>query len=218
MKIKTITAFSTPIFEVPLPAFEPHREEVIKLFSDKIDSGEIKPHQHGYGYQTPTTLFFPSQYPQRYFVEVLGKGFLDACERILYQHAHVDSGKAGGYAWMNTLTLGWANIQTGRTWDTDPPWHSHRPATLSGCYYVNVNEKDDEGRLEFMNPGTDTVFQPQTFSIKPKAGHMVIFPSYLRHRPTRCPSTRRPRIALCIDSHWAIQMPHQLPPGARPRR
>lgn len=216
--IEQVSAFGTPIFRTPLPAMAPYHDDIVELFSGKIGSGEIRPHQHGYGYQTPMTLFFPAQYPQKYFVEILAKGFLNVCESILYRHAQVDSGQAGGYAWVNTLTVGWANIQTGEVWPTDPPWHTHRPATLSGCYYVSTAPGEKEGLLEFMNPGGDSLFQPETVALRPVAGEMIIFPSSLRHRPTRSPGVERPRISLCIDSHWTLQLPHQLPPGVRPRR
>ncbi|MCB1714779.1 MAG: hypothetical protein KDK05_06560 [Candidatus Competibacteraceae bacterium] len=215
MKIEAFNLFPTPVFQVPLPQMRPFHDDILTLFQGKIDSGEIQPHQHGYGYQTPTTLFMPQFYPQKYFIEVLGKGFAEACENILYQHTRVDSGSQDGYAWMNTLTIGWANITTRETWDMEPPWHTHLPATLSGCYYVSTASRKGEGNLQFSSPMADTLFQPQTIEIVPKAGHMIIFPSYLKHRPSRCPNTEQIRISLCMDSHWTIQLPHQLPPNMR---
>lgn len=218
MKIEAFNLFATPVFQVPLPQMRAYHDEILALFEDKIKSGEIKAHQHGYGYQTPTNLFIPQFYPQKYFVEVLGKGFVQACEKILYEHARVDSDSKDGYVWMNTLTLGWANIQTGETWPGSPPWHTHLPASLSGCYYVSTSTAKDEGNLQFQSPMMDSIFQPSQIEIRPKAGHMIIFPSYLRHRPSACPSTEQTRIALCMDSHWTIQMPHQLPPGMRSKQ
>jgi hypothetical protein len=42
--------------------------------------------------------------------------------------------------------------------------------------------------------------------IQPQAGHMVIFPSFLRHCPSPCPNTTRMRIAFWIDSSWMLQL------------
>ncbi len=217
MSSEIFNVFPTPIFQVPLPRMQRYHGEITKLFTSKIDSGEIQPHQHGYGYQTPTTLFFPTHYPQSYFVEILGKGFAEACEQILYRHTRIDSSDGKNHVWVNTLTVGWANIQTREAWDNDPPWHTHLPATLSGCYYVSIATSQGEGNLQFMSPMADSIFQPQSIELEPKPGHMIIFPSYLKHRPTRCPTTDHARIALCMDSYWTIQLPHQLPPEMRRR-
>jgi hypothetical protein len=210
MQLERFDLFPVPIHQIAVPEFTQYHDEVIALFQGKIDAGEITAHQHGYGYQTRSDLFSPNAYGKQYFVDVLAASFRAACEEILYS---TRTGSVGEYYfWVNTLTVGWANIQTSRTWNTEPPWHSHLPATLSGCYYVSTSSREGEGNLQFMSPLADNIFQPQTVEITPKAGHLIIFPSFLRHRPSLCPHTERIRIALCIDSHWTVQMRHQLPP------
>lgn len=215
MKIDQHNVFSVPIYQVPLPEFRPFNDEVIALFKQLIDSGRIEAHKYGYGYQTPTNLFFPNAYNKPYFIEILGKKFCEACERILYKTRN-DS--LGNYVWVNTLTVGWANIQTSEIWPGEPPWHTHLPATLSGCYYASTSSQKGEGNLQFMSPLADNIFQPPTIELEPKAGHMIIFPSFLRHRPGACPGTNRTRVALCMDSHWTVQMREQLPPEMLKRR
>jgi hypothetical protein len=76
--------------------------------------------------------------------------------------------------WNNTLTLGWALIQTSDNLG-EQPWHAHIPATLSGCYYVWTCGREDQGNVEFMNPAAENYSQPAQGQLTPKAGNMIIF-------------------------------------------
>jgi len=203
--------FPTPIYHVPVPQMEQHHQDLLDLFNERIKSGKMKAGEYGHGYQTPPDLFQPNAYgPKRgYLAEILGAAFCDACEEILYAQRN-DS--VAEFVWVNTMTWGWAHVQTAETLATEPPWHTHLPAQLSGCYYVSTATSVDEGNLQFLSPGTDTIFQPQSIEVVPRAGHMIIFPSYLKHKPTPSPTTTQTRIALCMDSHWTVQGTHQVPP------
>lgn len=211
MKIERKELFATPIFEVPVPEMKKHNDDLLKMFEERISSGQMKPHEYGFGYQTPPDLFTPGAYgPERqYLIDILGPAFCDACENILYQQRN---DAVAEFVWVNTLTLGWAHVQTKEMFDHEPPWHTHLPAMLSGCYYVSTATNAEEGNLQFFSPAADSIFQPQTIEIVPKPGHMIIFPSYLKHRPSRSPNTKRTRISLCMDSHWTVQGSHQVPP------
>jgi len=211
MKINQIDLFSTPIFEVPVPEMAKHNDAILKLFDGQIASGALKQDEYGHGYQTLPNLFTPGAYgpDHGYFIDVLGNAFCDACEEILYQQRNDTIAEM---VWVNSLTFGWAYIQTAEQLGKEPPWHTHLPAQLSGCYYASTSTVDAEGTLQFFSPTMDSIFQPQTIEVVPKAGHMIIFPSWLKHRPTPSPSTKKTRISLCMDSHWTVQMSHQVPP------
>ena len=208
MDVTKLDLFSMPVFEVSVPDMLPYHDEMIALFEGKIKSGELKPHQFGFGYQTPINLLSPHAYPkQPYFREILAKSFNQACHSILTRVAKVDFAAEINYDWINTLTIAWAVMQTEETWAQESPWHTHLPATLSGCYYVNLAEKEDEGNFVLMNPNANNIFQPHSIELRPKPGHFLIFPSFLKHRPTMSPSPKSHiRLTLCFDSHWSLKM------------
>eukprot|EP00039_Didymoeca_costata_P012429 m.179570 g.179570 ORF g.179570 m.179570 type:complete len:552 (-) comp15480_c0_seq2:70-1725(-) len=72
----------------------------------------------------------------------------------------------------------WAAIN--RVGDSNFP-HVHPDAELSGVYYVSVG--DDRSPLYFIDPRRNKNDNPQQhlFSVHPKNGSLVLFPSYLEH-------------------------------------
>jgi uncharacterized protein (TIGR02466 family) len=83
---------------------------------------------------------------------------------------------------------GWVNVANRSCLNTP---HDHPAWVWSGCYYVKVPKQDKEygGKVEFMDHRTNirtlTVDGApcfaSKFSVMPKAGMLIIFPSYLRH-------------------------------------
>lgn len=83
---------------------------------------------------------------------------------------------------------GWINVSGSGGFNTP---HDHATCHLSGCYYVSQPQSadPDSGVIEFMSPISG--FRPRLpFSERmlptnakgrPKEGHILIFPSYLRH-------------------------------------
>ena len=196
--IRSVEVFGLPMWEIELPEMQTHNDEIIALFSSMIDSGEIKSNAHGFGYQTPSTLMDQSVFPQAYFRNILGESFVETCRQIL-MHSPVEVGFP--VEWNNTLTLGWALIQTSDNLG-EQPWHAHIPATLSGCYDVSTCGCEDQGNFEFMNPTAENYFQPAQGQLTPKAGNVIIFPSFLRHRSGPSPDGTQTRISPCLDSYW----------------
>lgn len=83
---------------------------------------------------------------------------------------------------------GWVNINGKGGFNTP---HDHTGFHWSGCYYVSVPESSNErsGIIEFLDPRGSTgirapdvsmLFAPK-FQVRPRAGTMLIFPSYLTH-------------------------------------
>lgn len=100
--------------------------------------------------------------------------------------------------------LGWANISEAGAFNT---MHTHPGMTWSGVYYVDAGEspgQNDSGILKFMDPspGSAASFLPflarSTPEMKPVAGLMVLFPSYVPHSvlPHR---GSRPRISIAFN-------------------
>lgn len=84
------------------------------------------------------------------------------------------------FAWMNMNPTGGFNAP-----------HTHPGAHWSGVYYVHQPESgsDTAGMIEFMDPRSDLpnwrILKAPCFRLKkklrPKAGEMILFPSYLLH-------------------------------------
>ena len=84
------------------------------------------------------------------------------------------------FAWMNINPPGGFNAP-----------HTHPGAHWSGVYYVSQPEIEtgSSGMIEFLDPRTDlphwrllksSAFRPKR-GLRPKAGEMILFPSYLVH-------------------------------------
>jgi hypothetical protein len=132
---------------------------------------------------------------------VLKQKFTEACREILQRrHGHSKRMPFDIYC-----IQGWVLIQTNESW-VDGPWHHHHPATLSGCYYVQVPPTKDpaEGLLMFQRPEPNNIFCENMAAVRPVEGCLTIFPSYLMHRPMPTPSATDWRIAICMDAfvHW----------------
>ena len=52
----------------------------------------------------------------------------------------------------------------------------------------------------FQRPEPASVFNEQQAGVRPREGHLTIFPSYLLHRPMPTHSARDWRIAICMDA------------------
>lgn len=83
----------------------------------------------------------------------------------------------------------WANVNRNGEYNLV---HIHPGATWSGVYYVDAGDSGsgeaENGAITFFNPllasahGFFTKALPNQFTLKPEAGRMVLFPSYLQHQ------------------------------------
>ncbi len=82
--------------------------------------------------------------------------------------------------------------------------HIHNYGWISGVYYpsvpADIDGKSDAGWLSFGRPGYDLPAPPQleTRSVKPEAGAMVLFPSYLWHHTVPL-ETGAERLSIAFD-------------------
>jgi uncharacterized protein (TIGR02466 family) len=101
--------------------------------------------------------------------------------------------------------FGWGAVNRKGHYNTG---HVHPGATWSGVYYVDPgDDPDPEGAvLEFEHPVVAAVmtFFPGLFPsarvVRPEAGMMVMFPSYLQHG-VRLYRGERPRICVPFNAH-----------------
>ena len=193
--------FPTPTWRYPVPEMRPFHASIKAELEELWNKGYFQKHGSGYGYQTREELFTPRNIEQIPWVGVLKERFTAACSEILAsRHGHSKRLPFEIYC-----IQGWVLIQTNEGW-VEGPWHNHHPATLSGCYYLQVPQTRDptEGLLMFQRPEPTNIFGENMAAVRPLEGHLTIFPSYLMHRPMPTPTAREWRINICMDAfvHW----------------
>ena len=84
--------------------------------------------------------------------------------------------------------------------------HNHLPALFSAIYYLRLPDEfegNPDGGTLFVNPLANLmdIVSPRTVTIAPREGMLLIFPSYLDHRPVpvRWAASKVPRIVVSID-------------------
>lgn len=193
--------FGTPTWRVPVPELEPFRESILEQIRLRWEQGDFERHAHGYGYQSRGELYTAAALGEQEYLRILKDRFVATCRGILRQrHGHSKNLPFDIYS-----VQAWILIQTSEAW-VDGPWHNHHPATLSGCYYFQVPQRGAgvEGLLMFQRPEPPNIFCPNMAAVQPAQGHLIVFPSYLMHRPTPCPSAEAWRISINMDAfvHW----------------
>jgi len=202
--VQRLDLFSTPVWRSRLPEFEPHAEAMRQWILGEWNRGSFKRGAHGYGYQTPPTLFSPAMLARQPALNVLKQAFGRRVLEILGQRTnHYVHLCPEVHAYM-----AWVLVQTNEKW-VNGTWHDHAPALISGCYYLQIPETDGEleGALAFMRPAQADGFVRQIQSVIPAQGDFILFPSSLTHRPQPTPTARGLRISINMDayvrwSHW----------------
>ncbi|HEX6105873.1 MAG TPA: TIGR02466 family protein [Gemmatimonadales bacterium] len=101
---------------------------------------------------------------------------------------------------------GWAAVNRAGHYNTV---HVHPMATWSGVYYVDPGDESADaggGLLEFCHPITAAAMTffpgalPSARLVRPEAGLVILFPSYLQHS-VRLYHGQRPRICVPFNAH-----------------
>ena len=117
---------------------------------------------------------------------------------LLFQQNKPDS----GFTWGISI---WANVNRQGEHNR---MHIHPGSTWSGVYYVDVGsaraEQPDSGKISFTNPilAEKTSFfpkiMPESRSMLPVNGQMLLFPSYLQHQ-VQTYWGERPRVTIAFN-------------------
>lgn len=199
--LETQALFSVPIWRSSLPEMAEHEAGLREWILRDWREGRFQRHANGYGYQTTPILYEDSMLAAHPELRILKQAFKARVEKILRQRTnHTTYLLAEPYAFM-----AWILIQTNEEW-VNGTWHDHFPATISGCYYLQMPEtrNEAEGALAFHRPGAPDSFVEQVQYVKPRQGDFILFPSQLVHRPQPCPSAQGIRISINMDAfvHW----------------
>ena len=203
-ELERLALFSIPVWRSPVPEFQAYAEPMRKWILEGWERGEFRRHAHGYGYQTPATLFSRPMLERQPALKLLKQAFAQRAFAALKQRTnhHVNL-PPEAYAFM-----AWVLVQTDEEWVAGA-WHDHAPALISGCYYLQIPECEDplEGALAFMRPGMSDAFTRQIQVVAPRQGEFILFPSALTHRPQPTPTAKGLRISVNMDcyvrwAHW----------------
>lgn len=171
--------FSTPLLRFAVPDSQGLNAALLDLGAEmqKKSKGVAKSNRGGW--HSEGNLFdHPADCVQQ-LRDLANEGVREATTRI-GSKADVDDLRLKIFAWMNVNPAGGFNAP-----------HTHPGAHWSGVYYVSQPEvaEGNAGMIEFLDPRSDLpnwrILKAPPFRLKkklrPAAGEMVFFPSYLLH-------------------------------------
>lgn len=190
--------FPTPVFWCVLKDVDALNAELRDLIleQERASTSLVKSNQGGW--QSPTDFFHwegaavatLTRYARR-AVEVATSGIIPQNLKIEF---HLSS---------------WAAVNRKGHYNTT---HVHPMATWSGVYYVDPGDEDPDspgGLLEFEHPIMASVMTffpgvlPSARLVRPEAGMMILFPSYLQHS-VRMYHGERPRVCVPFNAHLRV--------------
>ena len=190
--------FTTPVFWYVLKDVDALNAELrnIILEQERAMSSMVKSNQGGW--QSPTD-FFRSQEPAVVTLRNYARRAVEvATSRVIPQNLKIEFHLSS-----------WAAVNRKGHYNTA---HVHPMATWSGVYYVDPGDESPDlpgGVLEFSHPNMASVMTffpgvlPSARLVRPEAGMMILFPSYLEHS-VRLYQGERPRICVPFNAHLRV--------------
>ena len=179
MEAKLLQAFPTPIGFFDVPNADPINDALKRSIVERMHVEPSRGKSNVGGWHSDSNLFdwpIPEVVTLRSFIQ-------KAVESMISQ-------MLPGRSFQGAIQLkAWANVCGRGNYNT---MHNHPECVLSGVYYVDpgteVAGRPESGTLEFIDPrpGADMVVTPgspfgRRFVVRPVAGRMVVFPSWLQH-------------------------------------
>jgi len=203
---KVVLAFPTPIYQFVRPDTEPVNRALLRLVLAREKKAPSTARSNIGGWQSGHDLLnWPG--PE---IELLKKWINDAFGEIM-------KAEAGPEPFNCRLSVtAWANLNRHGDYNRS---HIHGGNHWSGVYYVELGEavadRPLSGAIEFIDPRPAvTVYdipgipQLSTWTIRPEAGMMLMFPSWLRHGVLPYEGTKeRLTIAFNIRIHDLTREP-----------
>ena len=190
--------FSTPVFWCVLRDVDALNAELRDLIleQERASTSMVKSNQGGW--QSPSEFFRWEGPAVATLARYARRAVEVATSRIIPQNLR-----------MEFHLSSWAAVNRKGHYNTT---HVHPMATWSGVYYVDAgDEKPDSqgGLLEFDHPIMASVMTffsgvlPSARLVRPEAGMMILFPSYLQHS-VRMYTGERPRICVPFNAHIRV--------------
>ncbi|MBM3504852.1 MAG: hypothetical protein FJX65_13380 [Alphaproteobacteria bacterium] len=190
--------FSTPIVEHRWPDVDSLNAELRKivLAREKDDKGEVRSNAGGWHSQGDFERWSGETGQQ--LIQRLGKQINHATALYYRNHTLKEP-----IRWRVTM---WANVNRKGHFNRT---HIHPGATWSGVYYVDEGDEavdnKESGAFVLHHPnlaaamGFFPEITPQSYVVRPVAGLMLVFPSYLPHEVYPY-FGKRPRISIAFNA------------------
>lgn len=190
--------FSTPVFWCVLKDVDALNAELRDLIleQERASTSMVKSNQGGW--QSPSEFFRWEGAAVATLARYARRAVEVATSRIIPQNLR-----------MEFHLSSWAAVNRKGHYNTT---HVHPMATWSGVYYVDPGDESPDsagGLLEFDHPIMASVMTffpgvlPSARLVRPEAGMMILFPSYLQHS-VRMYTGERPRICVPFNAHIRI--------------
>jgi len=178
-KISASASFPTPIFWFLVPEAEQLNADLVKdtLAMRATSKGVRRSNQNGW--HSETDLFQRPEASFKSLTRSIGEAVVGVTKKLAPKFE---------LEGRQMVSEGWVNVNDKGAYNTP---HRHPGFVWSGCYYVQVpaNPSGRSGQIEFMDPRARdagmTLGDCETFCTKiqhrPRAGMLVLFPSYLLH-------------------------------------
>ena len=177
--LATHAVFAPMISEYEIPGFETLNRELVRDIVNWSKEGEGITRTNVSGWHSDGNIF---KRTEPFFVEICWQ-FVEACKPTFERYLTREVLKT------RKLELeGWVNINPPRAYNQ---MHTHDRYDLSGVYYAKVPEPKhkESGALQFLNPSYRggpyselfNAMHPTKFTVKPKEGTMLVFPSAMPH-------------------------------------
>lgn len=190
--------FSTPLFWYVLQGVDRLNAELRDLIleQERATPSMVKSNQGGW--QSPSEFFRWDAPAVATLARYARRAVEVATSRVVPQNIK-----------MEFHLSSWAAVNRKGHYNTT---HVHPMATWSGVYYVDTGDEPADGigaAIEFSHPISGAVMAffpgvlPSARLVRPEAGMMILFPSYLQHS-VRMYDGERPRICVPFNAHIRI--------------
>ena len=188
--------FSTPIFSHVLKDAETLNAQLRDLILEMESWGPGVARSNQGGWQSAPDFFRSDRQPIASLERYIGHAINIATLRVTAQPNLK----------LRMELYGWAAVNRNGHYNTT---HVHPLATWSGVYYVDPGDERSEspnGLIEFVHPVAASVMTflpnvlPSARVVQPKAGMLILFPSYLQHN-VRMYRGDTPRICVPFNAH-----------------
>jgi uncharacterized protein (TIGR02466 family) len=190
--------FPTPVYWYVFKDLDPLNAELRDLIlkQERAAPSMVKSNQGGW--QSPTDFFRWEGQAVATLARYARRAVEVATSHVIPQNVR-----------MEFYLSSWAAVNRKGHYNTT---HVHPLATWSGVYYVDPGDEPpdaDGGVLEFAHPILASVMTffpgvlPSARLVRPEAGMMILFPSYLQHS-VRMYHGERPRICVPFNAHLRI--------------
>lgn len=174
-----VPLFASPVFGYELPDCEPLNQALLAACAARRTSEQSIAVSNQIGWHSAPDLFVRKE-----------EAFRSLCAQIGQVLTHVAQTTLPAFdlSIHDIQAHSWVNINPKGGFNTP---HAHQGFHWSGCYYVAVPDAQDNrsGLIEFLDPRASVsmrmpdesvLFAPK-FQVRPRAGTMLIFPSFLNH-------------------------------------